>query len=335
VARAIARRARRCCARSSPSSGRSRVEGHRLVAVPTRLASTRTLRCSRASCATSSPTRVRYTRSGAVVIGARRRGDHVVVEVVDTGTGIAGTAHASSDSSACAVRARRAQRTRHGLGLAIVRRLARLPRTRGDARNAARLRLALRRDGTPRTGVRTPLRRSRHAACATGGALRPVRRSRWSTTTSRPSTRCGRCSPRGAATVAGGRTRKMRWRSSPRSRAVPDLIRRRPVSRARRQWSRCVKPRMRHEIGARVPALVVSGDTVFGRAGRACGRGLALLPKPVRARCAGRRGGRMIARAASAPDAVPHRERHVTYPGPAPHHPGPQEPTFAASGRCR
>ncbi len=65
------------------------IKGIRLVAVPTRLAIdtdpalfTRILRNLVANA-------VRYTRSGGVVIGARRRGDHVVVEVVDTGTGIA------------------------------------------------------------------------------------------------------------------------------------------------------------------------------------------------------------------------------------------------------
>ena len=69
----------------------------------------------------------RYTRSGGVLIGCRRRGDDVAIQVIDTGVGIA-----SSDQKAVFEEFHRlsdgAERTKRGLGLglAIVVRIARL-----------------------------------------------------------------------------------------------------------------------------------------------------------------------------------------------------------------
>jgi len=150
------------------------LKGIRLVAVPTRLAVdtdpalfARILRNLVANA-------VRYTRSGGVVIGARRRGDHVVVEVVDTGTGIAPEHRARIFEEFFQVRGAGTTSPNGrgmGLGLAIVRRLARLlgheVTLQSQAGCGSRFGVV-----APRvTGVRTPLRRELHTACATGGAL--------------------------------------------------------------------------------------------------------------------------------------------------------------------
>ncbi len=69
----------------------------------------------------------RYTRTGGVLVGCRRRGDHVVLQVIDTGVGIA-----DSDQKAVFDEFHRlsdgAEQTKRGLGLglAIVDRIARL-----------------------------------------------------------------------------------------------------------------------------------------------------------------------------------------------------------------
>jgi Na+/proline symporter/signal transduction histidine kinase len=69
----------------------------------------------------------RYTREGGVLVGCRRRGDHVSIQVIDTGVGIA-----ESDQKAVFQEFHRlsdgAERTKRGLGLglAIVDRIARL-----------------------------------------------------------------------------------------------------------------------------------------------------------------------------------------------------------------
>jgi CheY-like chemotaxis protein/anti-sigma regulatory factor (Ser/Thr protein kinase) len=69
----------------------------------------------------------RYTREGGVLVGCRRQGDHVSIQVIDTGVGIA-----ESDQKAVFQEFHRlsdgAERTKRGLGLglAIVDRIARL-----------------------------------------------------------------------------------------------------------------------------------------------------------------------------------------------------------------
>lgn len=68
---------------------------------------------------------LKYTRSGRVLLGARRRGDRVSVEVWDTGIGIAGHQLETIFDEFTQVNDTRTERGL-GLGLAIVKRLARL-----------------------------------------------------------------------------------------------------------------------------------------------------------------------------------------------------------------
>jgi CheY-like chemotaxis protein len=157
------------------------LKGIRLVAVPTRLAvdtdpalSARILRNLVANA-------VRYTRTGGVVVGARRRGERVVVEVVDTGAGIAPEHRARVFEEFFQVRTRDAHDA-----LAELARIERCP----DLIVAD---LRLERDASGLDAVAT----------------------------------------------------------------------------------------LRHEVGARVPALVVSGDTSLSAARAVRSAGLALLPKPV------------------------------------------------------
>jgi CheY-like chemotaxis protein len=69
---------------------------------------------------------VRYTRTGGIVLGARRRGDMVRIDVVDTGIGIAvaDQARVFDEFVQIGATARPAGGRGLGLGLAIVRRLA-------------------------------------------------------------------------------------------------------------------------------------------------------------------------------------------------------------------
>ena len=70
---------------------------------------------------------VRYTERGAILIGCRRRGGEIRIDVVDTGPGISPEHHtAIFEEFHQIANPERAQGDGHGLGLAIVRRLTRV-----------------------------------------------------------------------------------------------------------------------------------------------------------------------------------------------------------------
>jgi signal transduction histidine kinase len=71
---------------------------------------------------------IRYSEHGGVLLGARRRGTHVAIDVIDTGVGIAREDHARIFEEFVQVRTTKSSRAHAGmgLGLAIVRRLAAL-----------------------------------------------------------------------------------------------------------------------------------------------------------------------------------------------------------------
>jgi signal transduction histidine kinase len=258
------------------------LKGIRLVAVPTRLAvdtdPTLYVRILRNLVANA----VRYTRTGGVVVGARRRGEHVVVEVVDTGAGIAPEHRARVFEEFFQVRtpgSASANGRGMGLGLAIVRRLARLldheVTVASCPGRGSRFGVA-----APRvTGVRTPLPRAAPMQSAAGGTLAG---STVAVVDDDPTSVDAMRTLFAAwgASVAGGRDAGDVLAELERIERYPDLI----VADLRLERDACgleAVATLRHEVGARVPALVVSGDTSVSAAQAVRSAGLALLPKPV------------------------------------------------------
>ncbi|HVF63816.1 MAG TPA: ATP-binding protein [Casimicrobiaceae bacterium] len=229
---------------------------------------------------------VRYTRAGGVVLGARRRGTNVVIDVVDSGVGIAAEHRErifeeffqirSSASSSQAARGM-------GLGLAIVRRFCNLL---GhdivlDSRTGRGSRFSV---TAPRvTDLRAPLphesasraRRSDGINGMLSGAIVAVidddvaavdaMRALFSTW---------------GATVAGGCSVDETLADLGRIERYPDLI----VADLRLDADGSgldAVVTLRQELGFRVPALVVSGDTSFAAAHAVRSAGLVLLRKPV------------------------------------------------------
>ena len=233
---------------------------------------------------------IRYTGKGGVLVGARRSGDRVAIEVVDTGIGIAADHREKifeefyqiGDPSA----ARSAARGM-GLGLAIVRRFADLldhaidlesvpgkgsrfrvlaPRTRG-----LRPRLPSRpRPSSLASGLAAPLPRSEladHVVAvvdddpATVDAMTTLFET-W------------------GATVVGAQTLDALMTGIGDIARYPDLV----VADLRLadgdSGIRAVR-RLRDELGYPVPAIIVSGDTGTRADREARAAGLLLLGKPV------------------------------------------------------
>jgi signal transduction histidine kinase/CheY-like chemotaxis protein len=258
------------------------LKGIRLVAVGTRLAvdtdPTLFARILRNLVANA----VRYTRSGGVVIGARRRGERVVVEVVDTGTGIAPEHRARIFEEFFQVRAAGTASPNGrgmGLGLAIVRRLARLL---GHEVTVASCPGRGSRFGVvaPRvTGVRVPLPRESAGVASAGGALSGATVAVVDDDASSVEAMRTLFAAWGA-TVAGGRDADDALAELAHLERCPDLI----VADLRLERDASgldAVATLRHEMGTRVPALVVSGDTSLSAVQAVRNAGLALLPKPV------------------------------------------------------
>jgi signal transduction histidine kinase len=258
------------------------LKGIRLACVPTRLAIdtdpslfTRVLRNLVANA-------VRYTRAGGVVIGARRRGERVVVEVADTGPGIAPEHRARIFEEFYQIRAAGpASPNGHGmgLGLAIVRRLARLlgHEITLTSRPGCGSRFGV---AAPRvTGAGMPLPRETPNLPAAGGALAGSTVAVVDDDASSVDAMRMLFAAWGA-TVAGGRDAEDALAELARLSRCPDLI----VADLRLERDASgldAVAALRHEIGEPVPALLVSGDTSLSAAQAVRAAGFALLPKPV------------------------------------------------------
>jgi signal transduction histidine kinase/CheY-like chemotaxis protein len=237
---------------------------------------------------------LRYTRSGAILLGARRRGDLVRIEVIDQGIGIAadmrerifdefvqGGAGPQHDASGRGL----------GLGLAIVRRLAALLEHRIDVDSAPGLgsRFSL---AVPRVGVRR--RREPPHAVAPARTAEPVAVTSFA----------GRCVAvidddpvvvaamralfsSWGATVGGGENAgsalaELRTLTKDGALAMPrfDLV----VADLRLAQGRSgidAVRELRQRSGSSAPALIVSGDTGEEARTSVSRAGFTLLSKPV------------------------------------------------------
>src|SRR5687767_12473025 len=229
---------------------------------------------------------VRYTRAGGVVIGARRRGQRVVVEVVDTGIGIAPEHRAHIFEEFFQVRtAGSTSNTARGmgLGLAIVRRFCKLldheialvsRPGRGSRFSVTAPRVTDIRVSTP-PEARAHERRND----ASRGALEDAAVAVIDDDPAAVEGMRALFSTWGAI-VAGGCDAESVLAELGRLERYPDLI----VADLRLDRDRNgldAVATMREELGTRVPALVVTGDTSVAATHAVRSAGFAMLPKPV------------------------------------------------------
>jgi signal transduction histidine kinase/CheY-like chemotaxis protein len=230
---------------------------------------------------------IRYTNRGGVLVGARRRGDHVAIDVVDTGIGIARDDRDRVFEDFFQVRSERTSAPSHrgmGLGLAIVRRFAALlghtielesrpgfgsrfrvlaPRVAGCHARPHRHRVAV-----PQTTHTFDIRAfsGRLVAVvdddsATVDAMRTLFET-W------------------GAVVVGGATPDALLSGIGELERYPDLIVADLRLASDRSGIEAVR-RLRDEMGFAVPAIIVSGDTGTNADREARTAGMSLLPKPV------------------------------------------------------
>ena len=220
---------------------------------------------------------LRYTRCGGVVVGGRRRGACVAIEVVDSGVGIAPEHRGRIFDEFFQVPGRADRPRAHGmgLGLAIVRRFAALL--------GHRLTLDSRPGHGSRFGIVVP-----RAADAP-----PVRARRQS----RPESLTGACIAvidDDPAAVEGLRALFSSWGAEVAGGAHPDdvlaalgEVERYPdliIADLRLSGDTsglAAIERLRRELGEPVPALVVSGDSGASAEREVSDAGLVLLRKPV------------------------------------------------------
>ena len=227
---------------------------------------------------------IRYTNRGGVLVGARRCGARIAIDVVDTGIGVA-AAHRQRifeefyrvRNEAQASPARRGM----GLGLAIVRRFADLlgHEVVVDSRegHGSRFRIVVPRvrhvHGKPLRATIAALPQPVAPSCterlvavvdddaATLDAMQTLFET-W------------------GASVVCGETIESLIAALGEIERYPDLI----VADLRLADSRSgidAVRRLRHELGTPIPAIIVSGDTGSGAEREARDAGLMLLPKPV------------------------------------------------------
>ncbi len=104
----------------------ARAKGLDLRVVPTSLWARTDRRLLRRALQNFVSNAVKYTRSGVVLLGARRRGGKIVVEVVDTGDGIAASKHALIFKEFHRLEEQARAEPGLGLGLSIVERIGRV-----------------------------------------------------------------------------------------------------------------------------------------------------------------------------------------------------------------
>ena len=229
---------------------------------------------------------IRYTDTGGILIGARSRGTHVAIDVIDTGIGIAPQHHARIFEEFYQIRDARSDRatTGMGLGLAIVRRLAALLEHR--------IEVASRVGRGSRFSVIAP-----RAAGAADLRVRPAHHHRFPAARPAPASIAGALvgviddDPASVdamaalyatwgAQVAGGADADAMLTALGDAERYPDLV----VADLRLAAGGSgidAVHRLRDELGMAVPALIVSGDIGAAAERDARAAGLMLLPKPV------------------------------------------------------
>ena len=226
---------------------------------------------------------VRYTRRGGIVVGARRRGARIAVEVVDTGIGIAVEHQTRIFEEFYQIRNNVVTDKADGgmgLGLAIVRGLADV--LRHDVTIVSRpgygSRFAIVAPRASTVLVPSPRPRlldsapDRHALA--GALIAVIDDDVSSVDAMRVLFRAW------GAVVAGGADVDSLLASCGDAARYPDLI----VADLRLAGGASgvdAVLRLRNEFGAAIPALVISGDTGSEAECRVRTAGLALLPKPV------------------------------------------------------
>ncbi|MEO8506940.1 MAG: hybrid sensor histidine kinase/response regulator [Betaproteobacteria bacterium] len=228
---------------------------------------------------------IRYTEAGGVLLGARLRGDSVAIDVIDTGIGIAPEHHAYIFEEFYQVRAPSGSRSHSGmgLGLAIVRRLAALLEHRIEVASqvgrGSRFSVI-----APRALAESERRVQRRSQAAvawprTEGSIRGALIAVVDDDPAAVDAMTALFETWGAH-VAGGRDAQELLDSLGRVERYPDLVVA-DLRLARGETGIDVVHKVRDELGIRVPALLVSGDTSPGAERDARAAGLPLLDKPV------------------------------------------------------
>ena len=225
---------------------------------------------------------VHYTRRGGIVVGARRRGIRIAVEVVDTGVGIAPEHQMRIFEEFYQVRSDTGSDRRDGgmgLGLAIVRRLADL--LRHDigvvSRPGRGSRFSI---VAPRVLDASPVRYHRARPMqATSDALNGAIVAVIDDDAASVDAMRVLFGTWGATAVGGADAEALLAACDDLGR-YPDLI---VVDLRLAAGASGVDAvmRIRKEFGSAIPALVISGDTGSAAESRVRNAGLALLPKPV------------------------------------------------------
>ena len=229
---------------------------------------------------------IRYTETGGVLIGARSRGTHIAIDVIDTGIGIAPEHHGRIFDEFYQVRDARSDRVNAGmgLGLAIVRRLAALLEHRIEVasrvgRGSRFSVIAPRATGAADLRARPAQHRNAHterpAPASIAGALVGVIDDDPASVDAMSALYAT-----WGAEVAGGADADAMLTALGDAERYPDLV----VADLRLSAGGSgidAVHRLRDELGLAVPALIVSGDISATAERDARAAGLMLLPKPV------------------------------------------------------
>ena len=228
---------------------------------------------------------LRYTHAGGVVVGVRRRGSELRIDVVDTGIGIPALhrAHIFDEFYQVPGAARSRAAGGMGLGLAIVRRVATLLghdiTLASQPGHGSRFSITLPRAAM---AVVRPLRARPATAAAGSGASAALAGAVVAVLDDDPAAVAAMRAlfTTWGAAVAGGADAPSVLGACADLDRYPDLI----VADLHLAEAGCgiaAVRQLRDELGLDIPALVVSGDTSAEAVRRVRAAGLALLAKPV------------------------------------------------------
>ena len=225
---------------------------------------------------------IRYTERGGVLLGARRVAGGIAIDVVDTGIGIPPPLQSRIFEEFYQVRDRHTSRAHAGLGLglAIVRRLARL--LEHDIHVASRVGRGSRFRVIAHAAASVPVKRGRAAAARTARVPASMSGAVVAVVDDDPYAvdAMSALFETWGAHVAGGGALPDVLDALGRLERYPDLL----VADLRLANGDCgvdAVHRLRDELGVVVPALLISGDTSPAAERDARVAGLPLLGKPV------------------------------------------------------